>query len=49
MTDTGKFIRTRLLNISKKENLSFQLVIMDMPTKLTTLRRFKLTTFRQVA
>ena len=27
MTDIGKSIRTRLLNISKKENLSFQLVI----------------------
>jgi predicted nucleotidyltransferase component of viral defense system len=27
MTDTGKSIRTRLLNIAKKENLSFQLVI----------------------
>ncbi len=27
MTDIGKSIRTRLLNIAKKENLSFQLVI----------------------
>lgn len=27
MTDTGKSIRTRLLTIAKKENLSFQLVI----------------------
>ncbi|TRZ78369.1 MAG: nucleotidyl transferase AbiEii/AbiGii toxin family protein [Deltaproteobacteria bacterium] len=27
MTNTGKSIRTRLLNIAKKENLSFQLVI----------------------
>jgi len=27
MTDSGKSIRTRLLNLAKKENLSFQLVI----------------------
>jgi len=27
MTDHGKSIRTRLLNLAKKENLSFQLVI----------------------
>jgi len=27
MNDSGKSIRTRLLNLAKKENLSFQLMI----------------------
>ena len=35
---------------SKQPNRRIEIgCIMDMPTKLTTLRRFKLTTFRQVA